>query len=125
MAGAAPPPGYREVTPRIAVADVVGQVDFLRLVFGAIGEVPSGRPAEIRIGESLLMVGSTIEREPFPAFLYVCVDDVDRVYVRALDAGAESVEAPVNTPYGDRRAMIRDPFGNLFQIARRIESAPG
>lgn len=71
MADAAPPPGYREVTPRIAVADVIGQVEFLRSVFGAIGEVPSGRPAEVRIGESLVMVGPTIERDPFPAFLYV------------------------------------------------------
>lgn len=65
---AAPPPGHREVTPRIAVADVVGQVDFLRSVFGAIGDIPSGRLAEMRIGESLVMVGSTFEREPFPAF---------------------------------------------------------
>lgn len=29
MADAAPPPGYREVTPRIAVADVIGQVEAL------------------------------------------------------------------------------------------------
>jgi len=34
-----------------------------------------------------------------------------------LNAGAVSVEAPFDTPYGDRRAMVRDPFGNLFQIA--------
>jgi uncharacterized glyoxalase superfamily protein PhnB len=27
------------------------------------------------------------------------------------------MEAPTDTPYGDRRAMVRDPFGNVFQIA--------
>lgn len=77
----------------------------------------------MRIGESLVMVGSTFEREPFPAFLCIYVADVDRVYARVPDAGAEAIEAPVDAPYGDRRAMIRDPFGNLFQIARRLEAA--
>ncbi len=40
------PEGYRTVTPRIAVADVVGQVEFLRAAFGAVGDVPDGRPAD-------------------------------------------------------------------------------
>jgi len=30
-----------------------------------------------------------------------------------------SLEEPLPTPYGDRRAMVRDPFGNVFQIAHR------
>jgi uncharacterized glyoxalase superfamily protein PhnB len=115
-----PPEGYRSITPRIAVADVVGQVEFLRSVFGGIGEVPDGRPAEIVIGDSTVMVGSIIERAPFPAFLYVYVDDADQTYDRALAAGAEVIEEPCDTPYGDRRAMVRDPFGNLYQIAHRI-----
>ena len=38
-------------------------------------------------------------------------------YGSALAAGAESLEAPLDTPYGDRRAMVRDLFGNVFQIA--------
>lgn len=63
------------------------------------------------------MVAGPTERELFPAFLYVYVDDADAVYQRALAAGAQTVEAPTDTPYGDRRAMVRDPFGNLFQIA--------
>ncbi|SUA46274.1 Uncharacterised protein [Nocardia africana] len=33
--------------------------------------------------------------------------------------GAVAVEAPLDTPYGDRRAMVRDPFGNVYQIASR------
>jgi PhnB protein len=46
-------------------------------------------------------------------------DDADRAYRRALAAGAASLEEPLDTPYGDRRAMVRDPFGNVFQIAHR------
>jgi PhnB protein len=49
----------------------------------------------------------------------VYVDDADTTYQRALAAGAVSVEKPWDMPYGDRRAMVRDAFGNLFQIANR------
>lgn len=83
---AEPPSGYHTVTPRIAVADVAAQVEFLRAVFDAVGEVPSGRPAEITIGDSLVMIGSIVDRHPFPAFLYVYVDDVDETYARAVEA---------------------------------------
>ncbi|GAA1707765.1 hypothetical protein GCM10009765_66600 [Fodinicola feengrottensis] len=110
---------YHTVTPRIFVTDVTAAVDFLKTTFGATGEIAPGRPAEIQIGDSLVMVSEAGERELFPAFLYVYVDDADAAYRRAIDAGAVSVEEPSDTPYGDRRAMVRDPFGNTFQIAHR------
>jgi tRNA-Thr(GGU) m(6)t(6)A37 methyltransferase TsaA len=86
-------------------------------VFDASGEVHPDRPAEVRIGDCLVMVTAAGDREPFPGFLYVYVDDADSRYQRGLAAGAVSLEAPLDTPYGDRRAMIRDPFGNVFQVA--------
>jgi uncharacterized glyoxalase superfamily protein PhnB len=115
-----PRQGYRSVNPRIVVGDVAAQVGFLQDVFGAAGEVVPGRPTELRIGDSLVMVSSGAERELFPAFLYVYVDDADERYGRALRAGAVSIERPRDTPYGDRRAMVRDPFGNVFQIAHQL-----
>jgi PhnB protein len=118
-----PPAGFHSVTPRMVVADVEAEVEFLGVVFDASGEVRPDRPAEIRIGDSLVMVTPTTDRKPFPAFLYVYVDDADSTYRRALEAGAVSMEEPLDTPYGDRRAMVRDPFGNVFQIAHRAESA--
>jgi uncharacterized glyoxalase superfamily protein PhnB len=65
------------------------------------------------------MVSEAGEREAFPAFLYVYVDDADTTYERAVAAGAVILEKPWDTPYGDRRAMVRDAFGNVFQIANR------
>lgn len=115
-----PPAGYRTVNPRIFVADVPAQVAFLRAVFDAAGEVRDGGPSEIRIGDSLILVSSTAEREPHPAFLYVYVDDADRAYERAMAAGATEIEAPLDTPYGDRRAMVADPWGNTFQLAHPL-----
>ena len=111
----APRDGFHSTTPRIVAADGAGQVAFLRAVFDATGNHQAGRPAEIRIGDSLVMVSPTDARPPFPAFLYVYVDDA--AYERALAAGAVTLEEPLDTPYGDRRAMVRDPFGNVWQIA--------
>jgi uncharacterized glyoxalase superfamily protein PhnB len=114
------PRNYHTLTPRIVVSDLDGAVQFLRTVFDGSGDVEEGRPAEIRIGDSVVMVSSAGERNLFPAFLYVYVADADETYRRALKAGAETVEAPLDTPYGDRRAMVRDPYGNVFQIAHRM-----
>jgi PhnB protein len=113
---------YRSVTPRIVAEDASGVVQFLRAVFGAEGELGEGRPAELVIGDSMVMVAPATARDAFPAFLYVYVDDADETYRRAVAAGADTVETPRDTPYGDRRAMVRDPSGNLFQIAHRLAS---
>ena len=115
-----PRTGFHSVNVRIIAADVAGQIAFLRTVFGASGEHRVDRPAEMRIGDSIVMVSPADAREPFAAFLYVYVDDADAVHARALAAGAASVEAPLDTPYGDRRATVRDPFGNVWQIAHVI-----
>jgi PhnB protein len=118
-----PPAGFHSVTPRMVVDDVVAEVDFLRRAFDAAADVVPGRPVEVRIGDSLVMVSEAGERALFPAFLYIYVDDADDVYRRAIDAGAVSLEAPLDTEYGDRRAMVRDPFDNVFQIAHRIAAS--
>jgi uncharacterized glyoxalase superfamily protein PhnB len=115
-----PPSGFHTVTPRMIVADVEAAAAFLRAVFDATGEVVSGRPADLVVGDSLVMVSDG--RDPFPAFLYVYVDDADATYARAVAAGATTIEAPLDTPYGDRRAMVQDEQGNIFQIAHRLPS---
>ena len=63
------------------------------------------------------MVSGTTERAPMAACLYVYVEDTDATYRRALAAGATSLETPRDLPYGDRRATVRDAWGNVWQIA--------
>lgn len=101
------------------LSDVAGAVAFLRAAFEATGDVPASGPAEVYIGDSLVMVARAGERELFPAFLYVYVADADDSYRQAVAAGATTLEEPLDTPYGDRRAMVADPFANVFQIAHR------
>jgi uncharacterized glyoxalase superfamily protein PhnB len=112
------PDGWHTVTPRIVVRDPENLIRFLQAVFHAQGEFRSGLPAEIRIGDSVVMVsGGDGLRDPMPAFLYVYVDDTDSTYKRAVAADAASLEEPADMPYGDRRAMVRDAWGNIWQIA--------
>jgi PhnB protein len=100
------------------VRDARRLVEFLVGVFGATGEYQESRPSVIRIGDSQVMIGEFGTRNPTPAFLYVYVSDVDATYRRAMDAGAHAIEQPFDTPYGDRRCMFGDEWGNAWQVAK-------
>lgn len=118
------PDGWHTVTPRIIVRDPENLVSFIRKVFHGSGEYRPGRPAEIRIGDSMVMVsdGGGL-RESAPAFLYVYVEDTDSTFRRAIAANAVSIEEPADMPYGDRRATVRDEWGNTWQIATHRKNA--
>src|ERR1700676_3830694 len=111
------PAGWHTVTPRLVVHDPVALVGFLKDTFDASGDYAEGSPAQMQIGDSIIMISGVGPRDHSPAFLYVYVSDTDATYRRALAAGAISTEEPWNTPYGDRRAMVKDPSGNDWQIA--------
>jgi uncharacterized glyoxalase superfamily protein PhnB len=121
--GTSTPQGWHTVTPRLVVHDPANLVRFLHQAFGASGDFTADAPSVMRIGDSIVMVSGAGPRDPMAAFLYLYVDDVDSTYQRALEAGAVSLEEPADMPYGDRRAMVKDPCGNDWQIAthkRRI-----
>ena len=111
------PEGWHTVTPRIVAHDARHLVEFLRRVFDATGDYLDTRPSVMQIGDSQLMISDAGIRSPMGAFLYVYVDDTDLVYRRAVEAGASTLEEPVETPYGDRRCMVEDEWGNTWQIA--------
>jgi len=114
------PDGWHTVTPRIITSNPEEMVRFVKEVFHGQGEFRVNRPAEIRIGDSLIMISSGDGlREPMAAFLYVYVENVDETYRRAVEAGAETLERPSDLPYGDRRGMVKDLWCNLWQIASR------
>jgi PhnB protein len=114
------PAGWHTITPRIVTKDAIGLVQFLTKVFGASGSYPGNAPAVMKIGDSALMISEPVSRDEMSAFLYVYVPNVDEVYERAISAGAESIEEPSDLPYGDRRAMVKDGWGNTWQIATRL-----
>jgi PhnB protein len=117
------PAGWHSVTSRLVAHDSANLVEFLKQAFGGTGDFHADMPCQVRIGDSLVMVSEVGVRDAMPAFLYLYIDDTDATYERALKAGAESLEAPQDMPYGDRRAMVKDPGGNIWQIATHNEEA--
>ena len=119
------PEGWHTITPRMVVQGAQQLVEFLAQVFDATGEFQETRPSEVWIGDSVVMVSEAGIRNPMPTFLYVYVADTDAVYARALKAGVQVVEEPFDTPYGDRRCMVEDRWGNVWQVAtyRKRQSA--
>jgi PhnB protein len=111
------PAGWHTVTPRIVAHNALELVEFLSYVFGAIGEHDPASPSILRMGDSNVMISEAGPRGPKGAFLYVYVSDTDSTYRRALERGASSVEEPFDAPYGDRRCMVEDRWGNTWQIA--------
>jgi len=105
------------IVPRLFLNDAENLLAFINKVSGETGDFRSDRPAWLTLGDSAIMVSDTSFREPTAAFLYVYVDDADATYGVAMQAGARSIEAPLDTPYGDRRCMIEDNWGNTWQIA--------
>jgi PhnB protein len=128
MAVKAKPDGYHSVTAYLVVDGAARLIDFLGQAFGA-EEVerfaaPGNRVghAELRIGDSLVMLGDAHgEHKATQAMLYVYVDDVDASFQRALAAGGSSVQAPTDHFYGDRSGGVKDPCGNIWYIATHIE----
>ena len=114
------PQGWHTVTPKLVVDDARQAIEFLKQVFGATGDYLSDRPSVICIGDSMIMIGEVGIRSSVTSFLYVYVPDADATYQRALNAGARSVEKPIDTPYEDRRCMIEDQWGNTWQIATHM-----
>ncbi len=119
-----PPEGYHTVTPYIVARDGDKAIDFITRAFGAEvlerQKTPNGLHCELRIGDSRVMLGAYDDgRDAMPAMFYLYVDDADRTYDRALAAGGESIEAPNDAPYGDRRAGVQDPVGNKWYVAHR------
>ncbi|MEW6775505.1 MAG: VOC family protein [Bdellovibrionota bacterium] len=126
------PAGYHSVTPYLMVPDTLKEIDFLKKAFGAkVTTPPMMRPdgtaghAEVQIGTSRVMMGGAMEGFPAtPMALYLYVKDSDAVYKKALEAGATSIMPPTNQFYGDRHGGVKDPGGNTWWIATRVEDVP-
>ncbi len=48
------------------------------------------------------------------------VSDCDTAFAELVDAGARSVARPTTRPWGQRTAYVRDPDGNLIELAQDL-----
>jgi len=130
MAVTAIPEGFHSVTPSLVVKGAAKLIDFVKEAFGAEETVRMPAPngeimhAEVRIGDSVVMMNDAMHQSPTISSLLLYVVDVDRVYQRALKAGATSLSEPADMFWGDRMAQVKDEFGNHWSIATHVEDVP-
>ncbi len=121
------PRGFHTVTPYMIAADGDAMLAFAKKAFGAEPTLRAvggagGIRGEVRIGDTMLMMGGGIPGKSFNAkpnttALHIYVKDTDAAYQKALQAGATSISEPKDQDYGERGAGVKDPFGNHWYIA--------
>jgi len=133
------PDGYQTATPYLIVKGAAEAIEFYKKAFGATEMLrmadPQGRVghAEIKIGDSVIMLADehpgmgyrgprTLGGSSVSILLYLA--DVDRVFERAVKAGAKAQRAVANQFYGDRSGTLEDPFGHVWTVATHVEDVP-
>jgi uncharacterized glyoxalase superfamily protein PhnB len=121
------PRGFHTVTPYLVAENGPALVEFAKQAFD-VEEVfqttggSGGLHAEVRLEDSMLMIGGGIPGREFHATpnttaLHVYVKDADAVYEKAMAAGATSISPPQDQEYGERSASLKDPAGNFWYVA--------
>jgi PhnB protein len=130
---------FMSAIPYLIVDDAATAIEFYKRAFSAVEFVrladPSGKVmhSEIRIGDSQVMVAdefpdmgyrspSSLGGSPVSVLLYV--EDIDRVFASAIEAGGVSIMAVQDQFDGDRRGTFTDPFGHTWLVATRKEDVP-
>jgi PhnB protein len=130
------PEGYSSITPYLIVKDGKKAIDFYKDIFAAVELMRFDGPdgtighAELQIGDSRIMLADEAPQMGFRSpqsiggtavGLMLYVDDVDRLFRRALDAGAKVQQEVKDQFYGDRSGTLVDPFGHCWTIATHVE----
>lgn len=63
------------------------------------------------------------EGPPFNIELALVFDDVEAAFTRAVEQGARELAKPARKPQGQTVGYVRDPFGNLIEIASPLDAA--
>ena len=124
------PDGFHSVTPELNVKGAAKLIDFMKQAFAAEEVMRMPGPggalmhAEVKIGDSIVMMSDAVREAPMPGSVFLYVNDVDAVYKRALQAGATSQLEPTDMFWGDRFASVKDSFGNKWGMATHKEDVP-
>jgi uncharacterized glyoxalase superfamily protein PhnB len=126
------PEGLHALTPHLVCKGASGAIEFYAKAFGAELKSRLDGPggtvmhADVRVGDSTFWLADECLdyglRSPetvggSPTAICLHVPDCDKVYERALKAGAKSVQKPEDTVWGSRFARVVDPYGHAWSIS--------
>jgi PhnB protein len=125
------PARYRNaIVPHIYVDGASDGIAFYKRAFGALELFRIAHPngkilhTEISICGSVVMIGDPDDRlydesralGRCTASLHIFLDDNAALLRRAVEAGAEEIQAPTDLFYGANSASVRDPFGHVWVL---------
>ena len=133
------PPGMRSITPHLVIKGASQALEFYKKAFSAKelekAPLPDGKlmHASIKIGDSVIMMADEFPGSNMKApdsagvttvALHICTKNVDKLWQRALDAGAKIAMPLDNQFWGERFGQLLDPFGHQWSMSQRIKMSP-
>ena len=130
------PKGYHSIIPYIVMHHASKAIEFYKKAFDAKEsfrmEQPNGKiaHAELKVGDSKIMLGdecsekNTRSPETYgesAITIHFYTKNVDKVVDKAISLGAKIIRPIENMFYGDRCAMIEDPYGHKWHVSTHIE----
>ena len=133
------PEGMHTITPHIVVRDAARAAEWYKEALGAEERgrlpMPGGKLmyVELWFGDSAVMVA-----DEFPEMgihspqtvggtstvLNLFTEDVDVLWKRAVEAGAEVLHPLQDMFWGDRHGQLTDPFGHRWGLAQHVRDVP-
>ncbi|MEO8615077.1 MAG: VOC family protein [Luteolibacter sp.] len=130
------PEGYHSVTPSLTSKSADASLKFYAAAFGAVEHfrLPDEKTggvahAEFEIGNSIMMISD--EYPSFGSFapefakggsFMIYVTDCEASFAQSIAAGATALTPPTDQFWGDRTAMVADPFGYRWTVAQKVSS---
>jgi len=127
------------ITPHLVVSDAARAAAWYAEALGAQErgriEVPGGKlmQVELELGGATVMLAdefpdlgvlSPLSIGGTATVLHLVVDDVEAVWQRAVDGGAEVRQPLGDAFWGERYGQIVDPFGHRWGLAQHVRNVP-
>jgi PhnB protein len=129
-------PAVHAVTPHLVVRGAAEAILFYKKAFGAIEIRKSMSPdghkvmfAELEIGTGRVYlndefpdwgVHSPLEMKGTAVTMHLSLNEADPIYEQALAAGCKAVMELADQFWGDRYAIVEDPFGHRWSIGAPV-----
>jgi len=118
------------VLPHLVYRDLTKAIEWLTKAFGYVENYRYGAPmagSQGQLANACIMLTasraghrSPIESGHATQSLTIFLDDVEGHFSRAKTAGAEIVEEPHETVYGEFQYAAKDPEGHLWLFSRHV-----
>jgi PhnB protein len=127
------------ISAHIVVADAAEAAGWYATAFGAreLSRIPlpgdQVMTVELGFGDSVVHVGrefpdlgivSPLTIGGTATVLQINIDDADRLWARAIKAGAEVRHQLTDSFWGERHGQLSDPFGHHWNVAQRLRDVP-